>query len=751
VAHKAKTLIGVEEAVRPFFGLSLGEMIACVGSYIVAQRVLPPPTGLVVLLPFIPGLVLAGVLTLGHKVRVEPYLAQLNGWLLRRLGGQPHDRPVRGVPHRIIEVDGFTREALTEDEQDHQVIWRLQQQLAALGRGGELEMLAVKESQDSTAIVRRIRATTRPTTPALARLVERRCARLAGSAQRGSAIHYYVVVYEPARWRKPAWLLRLPLVGSLLVPSEEDTSLDDITITVREALVNMGLRPTLVPAAVRVAGSIRRGGEGLTYAALDDARYPYASSFYMLLAPGETDPGFADPLVNTEGPYHLAIRCHGTDPDREAARIGSQQNRNVVMALTGARVSAVQDERVGEADRALLALRKPGQGIARLGVYYTAFGATRWEAERKARRAQLTVKRAMAARAARGLGHQGPLYRAAHVGPDVARSAYRVHVETAANAYPFNRDNPSMPAGYRVGQTARGEEVLFDPTDESLRNALVVILGLSGMGKTHLVMRLLREHLERAGRVTVVGASSGHYGYLAAFVGGVTVRTADELDAVPPETQMVIVDIGGSEHLERAMMLAIDRRVQAPVGELQHALVFEEAWQLEHMDASLWVNDLARRGRHWGGYVLWVSHDPEDLLQHKHIAAMFKNAATKISFALSDRKGVASAIGGALELSDKQVRTIKSLARGECYILRHNVLRGSVVQGVARVDAEPEELWLYLTDPRLPQYKTREEYIARHEGDIAAAIFDLADHEIFNAEDASPMTSPVEEKAVVAV
>jgi len=273
--------------------------------------------------------------------------------------------------------------------------------------------------------------------------------------------------------------------------------------------------------------------------------------------------------------------------------------------------------------------------------------------------------------------------------------------------------------------------VLFDPTDESLRNALVVILGLSGMGKTHLVMRLLREHLERAGRVTVVGASSGHYGFLAALVGGVTIKAVAELEAVPLDTQMVIVDIAGADHLSRAMMEAIDRRVQAVVGQLQHALVFEEAWQLEHMDASLWVNDLARRGRHWGGYVMWVSHDPEDLLQHKHIAAMFKNAATKIAFALSDRKGVASAIGGALELSDKQVRTIKSLARGECYILRHNVLRGSVVQGVAKVDAEPEEKWLFLTDPRLPQYKTRDDYIAKHQGDVAAAIFDLADHERF--------------------
>jgi len=733
MAHRAQTLIGVEETARPFFGLALPEILGCIGVYIAAQHLLPTGRGLVALAPFIPALLLALGMKATHRVRVEPYLAQLNGFLLRRLCGQ-------GIsaerPHRIIEVDGFTREALTEDEQDHQVIWRLQQQLAALGHGGELELLAVKESQDSAAIVARIRATVRPTTPALARLVARRCARLEGSTQRGSAIHYYVVVYEPARWRSPAWLLRLPLLGALIVH------------TVREALVNMGLRPTVVPDAVRIGGPVLR--EGLTDAHCADPLYPYARSFYLLMAPGETDPGFVDPLVNTEGPYHLALRCHGTDPDREAARIGSQQTQNVVLALAGNRVGAVQADKVREADRALLALRTPGQGLVRLGVYYTAFGATRGEAARKARRAQLTVKRAMAARPARGLGHQGALYRAAHIGPDVARSAYRVHVETAANAYPFNRDNPSMPTGYRVGVTERGEEVLFDPTAESLRNALVVVLGLSGQGKTHLTLRLMREHLECGGRVTVMGAIFDQYTLLMSLVDGVTVRTAAQLDALPTDMQMVFVDVAAHDHIPLDLMRAIDRRVQTRVGDLQHALVLEEAWQLSEKDAALWVNELARFGRSWGGFVLWISHDPEDLLNHPHIVAMFKNAGTKICFALSDGKGVASKVGGQLDLSDKQVRTVKQLARGECYIIRHNVLRGSVVQGKARVGAEPEEKWLFLTDPRLPQYRIREEYIARHHGNIAAAVFDLADHVPFDEDDTARLavdsveTMPVE-------
>lgn len=737
MAHHARTLTGIDETPRPFFGLSLVEMLGCVIVYIVGSKIVGHAAGLAALVPFIPAVGLAGVCMLTHKVRVEPYLAQLNNYVMRRLSTVT----ATDVPHRIIEVDGYSLDALDESDQDNQVIWRLQQQVASLGAGAMLQMLVVKDSRDRAEIAARIRAESRPTTPALRLLIDRRCARMeqpvsasagggaaagagGGAAAHGAVLRYYVVVYEPAAWRPP-FLARLPLVGAALAPPAEDTSLDDVTATVYAALIHMGLRPTYVSEAARVGGAIVKGGEGPAHVAL--AGGLHASSFYMLMAPGETDPGFTGHLVNTEGPYHLSIWAHGTDPDREAARLGQQQNRNVVMALTGARVSSIQQEKVAEADRALLALRRPGQGIARLGLYYTAFGATPAEARRRASRAQLTLKRAMAARPARGLFHQGPLYVASHVGRDAARSVYSVHVETVANAYPFNRDNPSMDRGYRIGATDRGEEVLFDPSDESLANALVVCLGLSGRGKTHLTQRLMREHLEYAGRVTAMGAIFGQYTPLMALVGGVTVRTADELDAVPIETQFVFVDVAGSDHIDLSLMRAIDQRVQTRVGDVPHALVLEEAWQLTEKGASLWVNELARFGRSWGGFVLWISHDPEDLLKHPHITAMFKNAGTKICFALSDGKGVASTLGGQLDLSHMQVRTVKQLARGECFIIRTNVLRGTIVQGKALVGADPEEKWLYLTDPRLPQYQTRQRYIDKHDGDILAAIIDLAD------------------------
>jgi len=727
VAHGSRTLAGIDETARPFFGLSLLEMIGCVLVYVLAGKIVGHTTGLGGLLPFVPAVLLALTLKLGHKVRVEPYLTQLNGYVTRRFSSTRS----ADIPHRVIEVDGYSLDALDASDQDNQVIWRLQQQVAALGAGAMLQLLVVKQSRDAAEIAARIRAESRPTTTALRLLIERRCMRLRRTAAHGAIVRYYVVVYEPTHWRPPflTRLAGLPLVGDLLAPAAEDTSLDDVTATVYAALIHMGLRPTYVSEAARVGGQPVKGGERALHMALDEGGY--AASFYMLMAPGETDPGFTAALVTTDGPYHLAIWAHGTDPDREAARLGQQQNRNVVMALTGARVSSVQEERVSEADRALLALRRPGQGIARLGLYYTAFGATSAEAHRKAARAQLTLKRAMAARPARGLFHQGPLYRSSHVGRDTARSIYSVHVETVANAYPFSRDNPSMETGYRIGVTERGEEVLFDPSDESLANALVVCLGLSGRGKTHMTLRLMREHLEHGGRVTAMGAIFGQYTPLMELVKGVTVRTAAELEAVPIETQFVFVDVAKQDHIGRDLMHAIDRRVQTQVGTVQHALVLEEAWQLAEKDASLWVNELARFGRSWGGFVLWISHDPEDLLNHPHITAMFKNAGTKILFALSDGKGVASRLGGQLDLSDKQVRTVKQLARGECFIVRTNVLRGTVVQGKAIVGADPEEKWLYLTDPRLPQYATRQRYIEKHGGDMIRAIVDLSDHEPF--------------------
>jgi len=106
---------------------------------------------------------------------------------------------------------------------------------------------------------------------------------------------------------------------------------------------------------------------------------------------------------------------------------------------------------------------------------------------------------------------------------------------------------------------------------------------------------------------------------------------------------------------------------------------------------------------------------------------MFSQAAIKISFALVDTKGVASRLGSAIGLTPKEIALVKALRRGQCYVMRHNMLEGSVVRGAVNVASDSDEETLFENDPRTYLYKARQRAIEEYGGDLWAAIKSLAD------------------------
>jgi len=727
MAHHAQTLQYADEKTRPLFGLSFVEAPAVVVVYALAHAILPRAL-LRGVAPLIPAALTWLTLVLTHQVRVEPYIAQMYGFLVRRLFGEIK---TKARVHTILEVDGFTRDALTEEDQDLRLVGRLQGLLAALGAGGALQLLVINNARDKAAIIAEERAAPAAPTPWLQELHTRSLMRLERGTVKQSNLRFYVVVYAPVR--------ALPgltrVTHGLGLDDADDVGIDDLVDGVRDTLTTMGLSARVVSAVADTGGAPCPKGETLT--ALPLSRGLHAASTYMLWPPGDTDPGFLDPLVALDGAYRLAVWITGTDPARERERLAMRQRQNGAALfaglVNGKRPDVDAGAAVDETDAMILQLRRPEQGVVRCGVYLTGLGATPRDARRTVRRAITLLRQRIAARPATGLGHQQPLYQATLPGADTAHRAWRMAADTASNTYPFNRKNPTTPAGYRLGITDRGEDVRFDPEDESLRNALCVIVGLSGMGKTQLTLKVLKLHLLRHGRATILDRS-GHYGPLGTLVHATTVRTAQELAATPIDTQMVIVDMRGQRELDQTMMDALDRRVQTVVGDRLHMFILEEAWQLEHLGAGLWVNDLARRGRHWAGFVWWITHEPEDLIKHPQIKSMFSAAATKIVFALDDKDGTATKIAGALGATPKEIQLIKSLPIGHCYLMRHNKTRGSIVRGEVNVQVDPDEQWLFESDPRSWQYKRREVEISTRDGDVWGAVRHLADTVPFAAE-----------------
>ncbi len=721
MAHHSQTLSFVDDSNRYLFGLTIGQTVGVVGVYLLIHNRFP--TLLHGLGGLVAGVALWGLFRLSQGVRREPYAAQLGGYLLRRLLGPAK---TKARPHVILEVDGYTRDALTEEEQDIRLIERLQRIIAGACPTGAVQIIVTNRAHDAGALVTQERAQQSPIGRAMGELADRKIARLAQRGLRETDLRYYLVLYEPTGWERSLFS-RIPGLG---FRDDDVTLLDDLVSETRKQLAAMGLAARRV---ARVEGALAPDpkGETATTVRLTDGRY--AASFFMLAPPAQTDPGWLDALIGQPGPYAIALWAHGTDPNRERLRLAGRNRQTglqLVQAASGLGGGmGEKSAQFSEAERAMMRLRQPGQGLLKTGLYLTFVGDTAAEARRKARRAMLVMKGPAAATPATGLGHQWPLAASTAPGRDGARAVWRMDAETIANTYPFNRANPSTRAGLLIGETARGELVRLDPTDESLRNSLVSIFGLSGMGKTVLMLKMIKEWLLRGGRVTVLDRT-GHYAGLGQLCGAAIVTTADALRATPLATQMVVVDLRGNS-FDADFRVAVDVRVQTvvagPGGEMQHMFVLEEAWQLEYLDASFWVMDLAKRGRHWAGFVLWVTHDPEELIAHKQMTQMFSQSAIKIVFALVDTQGVASRLGSAMGLTPKEIALVKALRRGQCYVMRHNMLEGSVVRGAVDIVIDPDEEWLFQNDKRTWQYKTRQRAVEEQGGDLWTAVKQLSD------------------------
>jgi len=717
MAYGAETLQFADDRLRVLFGMTLPQTVAVVGTWQGVLHLEPHLLG-----GF--GGVAAGGLVLGvckltDGVRREPRLAHLGGYLARLALGAPTDKQAR---HIILEVDGYTRDALTEEEQNTRLANRLQIIIASIGPGGAAQILVVNTSRDHATLVRDLRTAQRPVGRPLAELADRAVERLATREVRETDIRFYLVLYEPKGARRAPWWLRLlrltPQTRALSRRLFGEATAGQILLTnvaaeTRARLRTMGLSARIVAAVA--GGDVQpvTAGEMANACRLSDGRY--AASFSLLTPPARTNPGWLDPLLALRGPYRLAVWAHGTDANRERTRLQTR-NRQTGLQLLGTTAGVGEKSaQFTETEAAMMRLRQPNQAMMRAGVYMTCIGDTAADAITKAQQGVLVMESP-----APGVFHQFPLAASTLPGHDRARCCWRMDAETVANMYPFNRTNPSTAVGLHLGATDRGELVRLDPGDESLRNALCVIFGLSGMGKTLLTQKVIKAWRERGGPVTILDRS-GHYQWLAATIGGVTVKTAAEMEALPLTETFVIVDLTTNDFNAR-LRTAVDHHVQSKVHDMQMLFVVEEAWQLEYLDSALWVMDLAKRGRHWGGFVWWVTHDPKELLNHPQLVSMFDQAAVKVAFALVDSEGVASRLGSAMGLTAKEIETVKALAQGECYLMRHNALDGSIVRGKVNVDASEEELWLFESDPRHWQYKRREQEIAACDGDVWRAV-----------------------------
>jgi len=276
-----------------------------------------------------------------------------------------------------------------------------------------------------------------------------------------------------------------------------------------------------------------RGDAGDAGGATGDAAPPawYACSFYVVVPPRATNPGWPAPLLAFPAPLRLAIHVTGLDQDKERSH-AKKRSRGladvaVAAAVRGREADVDAQAARGEARAQALHMRSAGAAVLKVGIYVTVFAPDRASLRTRADAlwSLLTSSGGIDAKGARARGHQGPLAAATRpLGLDPARSTYKMEAETVANAWPAISHTPGTAAGIPIGRAAAdGSVVRLHLGDRSMKNRLIDVFGGSGQGKSFWAQIIMTWFLLWDAWATAVDTVGG-YETLCAIADGRTIR-----------------------------------------------------------------------------------------------------------------------------------------------------------------------------------------------------------------------------------
>ncbi len=188
---------------------------------------------------------------------------------------------------------------------------------------------------------------------------------------------------------------------------------------------------------------------------------------------------------------------------------------------------------------------------------------------------------------------------------------------------------------------------------------------------------------------------------------------------------------------------AVDRRarrrasVDPATPRLREMLIVDEGWfVVRYAGAGAWIDELARRGRHWGLFLCFITQQLSDLTSDPAAAALFNQASCQLLFRQKDQRGSGDGESGmawlarALGLSDEEVRRLEQLSSvpgeyAEMLLLRESRDHATARRGIVQVIAHPLEYWLMSSEP-LYDVPRRQRMIAACGGDVWTALTLLA-------------------------
>jgi TraG P-loop domain len=164
-------------------------------------------------------------------------------------------------------------------------------------------------------------------------------------------------------------------------------------------------------------------------------------------------------------------------------------------------------------------------------------------------------------------------------------------------------------------------------------------------------------------------------------------------------------------------------RPGAPMFAGRSVLVIDEAWHMvSRRETGEYANDLARRARHIGLFLIVISQQMSDF-DGEYGRALLRNSTLQLLLAQHPHE--LPRLKEALDLTDQEAAIVAQLRTVKGQYAQMLWINGERGRAKVSLPVGPLEYWMYTSDP-LRDAPAREAAIERHRGDVWAAIYELA-------------------------
>ncbi len=258
------------------------------------------------------------------------------------------------------------------------------------------------------------------------------------------------------------------------------------------------------------------------YAEQKTAKGSYVRTLYMNRLPERTGPLWLLPLLRLNCEWRMNIYAHKLDKDifrRQLQRKQAQAHANTYQGIMGERSSPNQEEAEKAQEAASIGseLYTTNMEVFNFAIYLTLLADSLDDLNRSSELMRTAAPQCRGARFVVGHHEQKALLASSlpGLGIDAVRRGKIVRTPTLRNSFPYVHAKLGSGSGDWLGFSKETlEPVFLNPYDEKLPNALCIIFGQPGEGKSMVAQQIIQMKT-LAGAKTVIIDRSGSYKMLA--------------------------------------------------------------------------------------------------------------------------------------------------------------------------------------------------------------------------------------------